>query len=33
MPADKSQRKAGMVYALADGRRAYWDGTGATVVN
>lgn len=33
MPADKSQRKAGMVYALADGRRVHWDGTGATVVN
>jgi len=33
MPADKSQRKAGMVYALADGRRVKWDGTGATVVN
>jgi hypothetical protein len=33
MPADKSQRKAGMVYALADGRRVQWDGTGATEVN
>lgn len=33
MPTDKSQRKAGMVYALADGRRVHWDGTGATVVN
>lgn len=33
MPADKAQRKAGMVYVLADGRRVKWDGTGATEVN
>lgn len=32
MPADKAQRKAGMVYVLADGRRVKWDGTGATEV-
>lgn len=33
MPADKAQRKAGMVYTLGDGRRVKWDGTGAVEVN